>query len=342
MGYRSTAPENTVNVPSIENSDESSGTALARGDQSYGPSNVRKLLAQPIDMTKCKVHKLQSQLVQSANTVVTVYYRLRSKHDDSNYDTWMSNFLSIQDPVIVFTQNDMVEKVKKMRQHALNRTVIIESKPTDLPLARLGQEFWENQLRIDPEARLHKSYELFWIWLSKSWLVVQAIRLNFFESDFFFYSDIGSFRQRTYNNKLIVKYPEIVPPGAVLWMAHHPPNPPATKIWNNKRQRAHFYHSGSHGAGTAQSWLEFHSNFAVTLDAFLADRLFVGEDQVVLQSTCLLFPRSCAYVRAKQVSDNHYFGLRHVLHNGPDSAVNTPDRRYQLWRPDGWNETLRG
>jgi hypothetical protein len=254
----------------------------------------------------------------------------------------MRNFLSIQDPVIVFTQTDVVEKVKTMRQHALNRTVIIESKHDDLPIALLGQEFWERQLRIDPEARIHKSYQLFWIWLSKSWLVAQATRLNFFQSDFYFYSDIGSFRQPTYNDKLIVKYPEIVPPGTILWMAHRPPNPPPTKIWNDKRQRAHFYHSGSHGAGTAQSWLEFHASFASTLDAFIADALFVGEDQVVLQSTCLLFPRKCAYVRARQVNDNRYFGLRHVLHNGPESAVNAPGGRYQLWRPDGWNETSRG
>jgi hypothetical protein len=250
----------------------------------------------------------------------------------------MGNFLSIDDPVVVFTQSDMVEKVKAMRLHARNRTVIIESKHADLPIARLGQAFWETQLRIDPEAQIHNSFEVFWIWNSKTWLVAQAIRINFFKSDFFVYQDIGSFRQ-PYSKKVIVKYPEVVPEGTILWMAHRPPNPPPTKIWDDKLDGDHFYHSGSQGAGAAKSWLEFHDHFASTMDAFIAENLFIGEDQCVLQSTCLLFPRSCSYVRAYQVRDNGYFGLRYVLHNGPESAANSPDRRYQLWRPPGWNES---
>jgi hypothetical protein len=246
----------------------------------------------------------------------------------------MGNFLSIQDPVVVFTQPDLVEKIRRMRSHASNRTVIIESSHEDLPVARLGREFWENQLRIDPEATIHGSYQLFWIWLSKSWLVAQAIRLNFFASDFFFYSDIGSFREATYNGKLIVRYPEVVPSGALVWMAHSRPNPPPSKIWNDKSRPEHFYHSGAHGGGKTGPWLDFHSAFASTLDDFIARDLFIGEDQFVLQSTCLLFPPLCSYVRPEQVAGDNFFGLLHVLHSGPDSAVDTPNGTYRLWRPE--------
>ena len=305
-------------------------------------ASARKALSQTIDLSTCKIHKLDDSLVQSSNAVVTAYYRLPSKHPYSKYDRWMRNFLSIEDPLVVFTQSNMVDRIKKRRIHATNRTVIVECELDQLPIRLLGDDFWDHQLQIDPEATRHKSYQLFWVWLSKTWWTVQAVHLNFFSSDFFLYSDIGSFRTDAFNNKVVVRYPDVVPDGTILWMAHHPPKPPPTRLWTSKRIRGHFYHSGSLAAGKGKSWLEFNSKFAATIDSFVAEGRFIGEDQLVLQSTCLLHPSLCAYVPAAQVDDNHYFGLRYVLHNGPNSAVNTLDNRYELWRPEGWNSSSAG
>jgi hypothetical protein len=299
--------------------------------------SAREALSQRIDLSTCKIHKLHGALVKSANAVVSAYYRLPSKHPYSKYDRWMRNFLSTQDPLVVFTQSNMVDRIKQLRKHAANRTVIVECELDQLPVRLLGDDFWRHQLRIDPEASSHKSYQLFWVWLSKTWWTVQAVHLNFFSSDFFLYSDIGSFRTDTFNDKVVIRYPDVVPDGTILWMAHHPPKPPPTRIWTSKRIRGHFFHSGSLGAGKAESWLEFHPRFAATIDSFVSEGRFVGEDQFVLQSTCLLNPSLCAYVPSAQVNDNHYFGLRYVLHNGPNSAVNTIENRYGLWRPEGWN-----
>ena len=312
------------------------------------PWTAVQVLSQSIDLSKCTVHTMlddhghssSTTLASGPNTVVTAYFRVKSKYDATKYDAWMSNMLSIQDPIVVFTQSDMVDKVKQFRQHAKNRTVIVESRYQDLPLSLLGSDFWQHQLDIDPEKRIHQSYELFWIWLSKSWWTVQAIQLNYFHSTFYMWSDIGCFRNRAMNDKLILQHPTVVPGGTLLWMAHHTPNPPSTPIWNDKyRNKPNFYHSGSQGAGTSTAWIEYHTRFAETLDAFVQRDMFVGEDQCVLQSTCLLHPHLCAYVPFDQVNDNHYFGLRYVLHYGMSSAKNTPNQQYQLWRPPGWNVT---
>jgi Bacterial protein of unknown function (HtrL_YibB) len=249
----------------------------------------------------------------------------------------MSNMLSIQDPVVVFTQFDLVDQIKQFRQHALNRTVIIESQLEDSPISLMGEEFWQNQFDKDLEQRGHKSFHLFWIWLTKSWWTVQAIRLNYFQSQFFMWSDIGCFRTNEYNDQLLVQYPKMVPADTILWMAHHPPNPPPTPYWVNKYAGHHFYHSGSQGAGAAKVWLDFHAKFATTLDELIEQDLFVGDDQCVLQATCLLYPKMCAYVPGEQVNGDNYFGLRYVMHRGPTSAVNTTDQHYQSWRPPGWD-----
>jgi hypothetical protein len=116
-------------------------------------------------------------------------------------------------------------------------------------------------------------------------------------------------------------------------MAHHSPNPPTDKLlWNNKLgEKRHFYHSGSQAIGYKDTWQTFHVEFGNTLADYMDADKFVGDDQVISQSTCLRNPNTCAYLPFDQVKDNHYFGLRYALHYGGN---------YTLWRPPGANVTL--
>jgi hypothetical protein len=290
----------------------------------------------------------ESSAQQQQHCLVTAYFPVRSKYDSSKYDKWMTNFLSLQDCMIIYTSTDMVDTMLSHRQHATDgRTVVISMESVhDLPVSKYyagtaadAAQFWQHQLDIDPEQRLHKSHELFWIWLSKSWFVTAAVALapHLFgttamdPSTLLMWCDIGSFRGVRYNGKLLLQHPEVVPDDnrTVLWMAHRTPNPPATALWNDKlskTEKRHFYHSGSSAVASAAAWQRFHRHFVGTLQRYAVANMFVGEDQCVLQSTCLLHPESCAYVPADQVPDNHYFGLRHVVHFGRGDDVT-------LWRP---------
>ena len=267
----------------------------------------------------------EQTLIKSPNTIVTGYFRVRSKFHAGKYDGWMKNMLSLQDAMVVFTEPDMVDQIKDLRSHAINRTVIIPIKLDDLPIGKLFSEsFWQDQLDRDPEKRIHKSYQLFWIWLSKSWCVTQAIRMNVFESDIFVWSDIGCFRERTYNSKTLIQHRENVPRHEILQMAHHKPNPPDEVLFNDKyKKKSNFYHSGSQFVGYKDTILTFHEYFLDTIDRFIEKNMIIVEDQAVLQSVCLSYPKICAYAPFSQVKDNHYFGLRHILHFGGE---------YNYWR----------
>jgi hypothetical protein len=122
-------------------------------------------------------------------------------------------------------------------------------------------------------------------------------------------------------------------------MAHRTPKPPADPYWNRKllkKEKKHFYHSGSQGiAKSATAWVNFHTQFVNTLDEYATKGLFIGEDQCVLQTTCLLHPKSCAYVPCNQVYDNRYFGLRHAIRYGNynRSINNHTNQPILLWRP---------
>lgn len=267
----------------------------------------------------------RDRLIRSKNAIVTGYFRVPSKFKPGKYDNWMHNMLSLQDAMIIFTQPDLVDQIKNLRNHAQNRTVIVPLALEDLPFGTLfPSSFWQEQLDRDPEKRIHRSYQLFWIWLSKSWFVTQAIRMNIYDSDIFVWSDIGCFRERQYNSKTMIVHREQVPEKEMLQMAHHKPNPPKQDLFNDKyKQKGHFYHSGSQLAGYRNTWIKFHEYFLVTIDRFLQNDMIIVEDQAVLQSTCLSHPEICAYVPFNQVNDNHYFGLRYILHFGG---------KYNYWR----------
>lgn len=230
--------------------------------------------------------------------------------------------------MVIFTSPDRVDQIRNFRSHAVNQTLIVSMELADVPLAKqYDQAFWEHQFDIDVEKRIHRSYQLFWIWLSKSWFVTEAIRKNPFESDVFVWSDIGCFRQKRYNGKEMVQHREYIPRDAILQLAHHKPiAPPNKSVWWNDKfgEKKHFYHSGSQMAGFKDSWMTFHGYFMETIQGFADRDMFVGEDQAVLQSTCLQHPDVCEYIPHDQVKDNFYFGLRYVLHH---------EGTYERWRP---------
>jgi hypothetical protein len=297
------------------------------------PDSAVAILHQPLP-TNAHITRIVSSdnnnytnLQDCETTIVTGYFPIKSKYPTSEYTKWMKHFLSIQDCMVIYAPQSLAANLTALRQHALGKTVLIHMDVTDLPIANLhkskasssGSSFWSHQLDLDFERRTHKSFELFWIWLSKSWCVTQAITKNFFHSNIYLWQDIGSFRRHSWwSGKRIVQHTEIIPSGTLLWMAHHPPNPPPTgPIWNDKRNQFQYYfHSGSQAAGSKEAWLQFHDNFAETIDLFLEHDMFIGEDQCVLQATCQRVPSLCAYVRHDEVADNKYWGLRYALYHG--------------------------
>ncbi|KAL7526673.1 hypothetical protein ACHAWF_001869 [Thalassiosira exigua] len=290
--------------------------------------SAKSLLYQPPPYRQEDIYQLASELETSPNTIVSAYFRISSKHSSAQYDEWMQNFLGLKDNMVIFTSEDMLAKVSLFRKHARGQTVVIIMSVDDLPLAKLYSEsFWQDQLAKDPEKQLHKSYKLFWIWLSKSFFVHEALRLNFFGSDLFMWCDFGSFRQfsERYWGKQLIRHREVVPANEMLQMAFQPPVPPSKIPFADKQKyERYFYHSGMHSVAYAKTWEKFYPLFLDTIDKFLGRNLGICDDQVVLQSCCLLHPELCAYVKSSEVpNDRRFRALRYVLHVGG---------KYNFWR----------
>eukprot|EP00939_MAST-03C_sp_MAST-3C-sp1_P002910 g2910.t1 len=123
------------------------------------------------------------QRASAPNTIVTAYFDIPSKYSSKEYDAWMTNMLSLQDPMVIYTTADIVPKIERLRAHAMDRTLVVPMTLEDTWIARnQSVDYWAAQLRMDPEKAIHRSYQLFWIWLSKSWFVNEAIRTNPFHT----------------------------------------------------------------------------------------------------------------------------------------------------------------
>jgi hypothetical protein len=66
----------------------------------------------------------------------------------------MKNMLSLQDPMVIFTEPYLVEHISNLRKHAVNRTIIVPLSLEDLPIANMyPNSFWKDQLERDPIIR---------------------------------------------------------------------------------------------------------------------------------------------------------------------------------------------
>ncbi len=147
-------------------------------------------------------------------TIVTAYYRIESKHSDDEYDHWISNILSITDPMIIFTSEDLAPNLKRQRAHSKDITkIVIQPLSQSLMGTNFTREFWNGEFKKDPEAFRHKSVELYWIWNEKPNWLKQAVDMNPFHSSFFVWVDIGYLRENKnkYKGKqMIVRIPATI------------------------------------------------------------------------------------------------------------------------------------
>ena len=262
-------------------------------------------------------------------TVVTAYFEIPSKHPTTYYTQWMEHMLAIDDPLVVFTTSDWVGRIMSFRSHATSRTTIIEVRLDDVPIAtKYNKSVWDQQFKLDPIGKYRKGYRLYWIWLSKTHFLNEAIRLNPYGSSHFMWMDIGCFRGgNIFANQTVMRHLEAIPNESVLFVAHREPSA-QTDPWftDMKGTSPLFFTSGSMFAGTKETIELFHKRFLETVQGYMVRGLFVGEDQTILQSTCVQNYGLCQYVKSKEVKGEvSYFALRSVLRFGGD--------QYHYWIP---------
>jgi len=277
----------------------------------------------------------------SGSTIVTAYFQLESKHGSNEYDSWISNIFSLQDSMVIFTTPSLLENFKKRREFASDRTHIVALELESVPVAKnYTSDFWTKQLDMDYEKSIHRSYKLFWVWLSKSWFVQEAARLNPFLSDNFIWTDIGSFRGATYINQRLVVHADVIPESSILVQCfqapHFPTDPWVIKIPATINNGT-FFVAGALLAGKLKTWQRFSSAISDTIQAYINKGLFVGEDQAIIESVCLQIEHMCAYITPDQVLGDVWFGLQDVLYRSGNATALLWQQKGATFTPNATN-----
>jgi len=137
-------------------------------------------------------------------TIVSCYYRVKSKHSHSKYNEWIHNFLhNLRNNIIIFTSENLVYYLKEIGKY--NPNMIIIKKNFEEIEIQQKYNIWEFQHRIDIQKHI-RTKECYVIWNSKMNFVKEAIELNPFNSEKFVWTDIGCLRDKRYCN-FIKDYP---------------------------------------------------------------------------------------------------------------------------------------
>lgn len=220
-------------------------------------------------------------------TIVTAYYKIKSKHPFPEYVRRLKNFVKLNRSIVFFTSKTFINVIKRMRPRNLHyKTIFIEMEMEDFySYKNFGKEFNES-FYIDIEKSIH-TVPLYLVWAEKCSFLKKAIINNYFNSNCFYWVDAGYF----VNSDEMEKY--------INW--------PSTKkcyenskvlitlireIHDSERKdilsfnlKAHKYFqnntnvAGNVFGGQPENLLKFIDYYYETIKLFINHHIFIGKDQ---------------------------------------------------------------
>lgn len=231
----------------------------------------------------------------STVTLVTCYYKIKSKHTFNEYARWIRNLLlTIKSNIIIFTSSDQANWLYSLAMFNRYKNEsstygetgirVIIKELQDLEIIKKYPNIWDNQYMKDPTREI-RTKECYMIWNSKLSLIQEAIKLNPFGSDKFIWNDIGSLRDINfiYNNySNLVQYPkyEYISKDKIDIILINAFQNPEQLIFQNE-----IHLSGAIFGGGLEPLKKLIDLFNQNFDFYLNNGYFIGCDQQIL-ATC--------------------------------------------------------
>lgn len=246
-------------------------------------------------------------------TLVTAWFPANAKHSAQEYEMWMRSFLTkIETPVVVYTTNEWAVRIPR---DAPAMVITRYASAFDVPpLAGLESEYNGHQHALDPEKAIHNG-DLYAIWNAKTWLLNRVAQMNPFGSNYFFWQDIGGFRNpnHTFRAWPDVEKIEDALSGCrdcmmMLYLQKLRPNirRDIATYSESKGPLSTFIGGGFFGGSQgAISW--WTKEFYRLHDQFLADGFFIGKDQEIMSAMAALYKESIVVPKEMRGSCGDYW-----------------------------------
>jgi hypothetical protein len=218
-----------------------------------------------------------------ACTLVTAYYPIPSKASQSTYLSWAMNYMTLESPIVLFTTPELELTFKLMRGNKPLRIIIIPFE--ELSMWKKYESTWKTHHALDPEKHYH-SPELYAIWAQKSSFVHDAWKLNPFNTQYFFWCDIGAFRgpvpESVCRTFPMIRY---LPDDRILM----------SSIRRFQGEGKGDQLVGGLWGGSGTGCYRWHLAYCDMLSKYIRDGRFAGKDQTVMMSAYLA-DNSLAYI----------------------------------------------
>ena len=108
-------------------------------------------------------------------TIISAYYKMKSKHKSEDYYNWINNFVLLNKSIVFFSNKEFMPIIKELRpKEFYYKTIFIELEMEEFYSYKNFYKDFEEALKIDLERRYH-SVPLYLIWAEKASFVKKVI-----------------------------------------------------------------------------------------------------------------------------------------------------------------------
>ena len=252
-------------------------------------------------------------------TIITAYIEIpKKKYDTSLYLQWINNYMNLikDTPLVIYTNSENIKNIiENIRKDYLNLTKIINVDINSLHCYKYIKYF-ENDYNRDNE-RYHDPL-LYLIWNNKTAFMYDAYNNNYFNTDYYAWTDIGMIRDlntfKLLNNKFPNNNLKIKSDKVYLLEIEKFEN--AELNYNNNIP--FIFTNNRCGGGVIlcskyiiKDWFIIYYNM---LDNFIENNIFSGKDQNILNNIYIKYRNNLIelIIPEKNIIDKWFYMLYYI------------------------------
>ena len=239
------------------------------------------------------------EIEQDDLTIVSSYYKIKSKHKPEEYLDWLKNIVKLNKSFVFFSDKKFMPQLKRIRPKELyNKTVFNTVEIKDFYSYKKYIKDFKDSWKIDFEKRYH-TVPLYLIWAEKCNFLKRVIEDNYFNSTCFYWIDAGYFREKDEIYKYIENWPTTKKcyedQRVLLGQIRNFSLLQKTKIItfdidSHLDLQKHFNVAAGMFGGQAIALKKFINLYYKTIKLFIKKNIFIGKDQNIFTYIAFLYP----------------------------------------------------
>jgi hypothetical protein len=215
-------------------------------------------------------------------TIVSCYYKIKSKRSHDEYNIYISNLLNnLKANIVIYTSKEDYEYLKSFKNGKNNINIIIK-RFEEINLYKKYFHIMEKQYQMDNQKYTGRTYQCYILWNSKLDFLKETIEINPFNSDKFMWLDLGAVRTLDIINYLnsFPRYENISKSKIdIIYLK------PYLNV-NQKYFKDEVHLGGLYGGGK-DIIMEYHKLFYDKFQEYVDNNQFIGCDQQIISSVYL-------------------------------------------------------